>query len=101
MFEALADDHIAYGDGHEFLAEPLLTLLVREALPEEGFVVGQPYPGVGLQHFPHVLQFVVGGDLVQFVQFVLQGLLVEWGFGEVGQHRSRFPSWDYRNILHY
>lgn len=100
VLEPPADDHVPDCGGHKLLQEPLLRLLVDEVPVEILPLVGELNPCVGLEHLSHVLQLVVGGDLIELFELGLEHLLIERRLLELGQDRGWLPCWDQRNILH-
>ena len=67
VLETTTDDHVANCCADELLEEPFLCLLVDEKLAWVLFLVSQLDPNNHIKHLIHILELVVGADLVDLV----------------------------------
>lgn len=77
VLEPLANDHVTNSGRYELLIKLFLVPLGGKESFEIVNLVGQPDPTVSVQNVGYVFQLVGEGDLVDPVQLVLHGLVVE------------------------
>ena len=100
VLETTADDHVADGCAYELLEEPLLCLLVDEKLTGILLLVTQLDPNNNIKNLINILEFVVGTDLIDLVQFGLKNLLVKRVLQQFFFMLLPSPLGDQRSILH-
>lgn len=71
MFEPPADDHVSDRSGNKLLQEPLLALFIRKVSGKVFPLVGKLDPCISFQDLSDILQLIISGDLVEFVELGL------------------------------
>lgn len=71
MLEPPTDDHVSDGSGNKLLQEPLLALFIHKVSGKVFPLVGELDPCIGLEDLSDILQLIIRGDLVEFVELGL------------------------------